>query len=161
MYKKILVPLDGSKLSDCSLDHVMEMVTGRSGTEIVLISVLEYINYEFTMLSSDKKAHEMALQRQTQEEAARKKFEDYLNLAADKLKQDGISVNKVVIQAKETQGIADILLDYAAKNQVDLIIISTHGRSGISRLAFGSVANRIVHFARCPVLTITPSGCRI
>jgi nucleotide-binding universal stress UspA family protein len=161
MYKKILVPLDGSKLSDCSLDHVKAVAAGRPGTEVILISILEYVNYEITMLSSAKKAEELTLQRQTQESAARKKVDDYLRKAAENLGKDGIMVNSLAIQGGETQGVADILLDYAAKNQVDLIIISTHGRSGISRLAFGSVSNRIVHYAKCAVLTITPAGCRL
>ena len=53
------------------------------------------------------------------------------------------------------------ILEYAQNNNIDLIIISTHGRSGISRWAFGSVADKVVRTSTVPVLTVTPTGCRI
>ena len=51
-------------------------------------------------------------------------------------------------------GIAETILDYAENNKVDLIIMSTHGRSGPSRWAFGSVAEKVVRHAPCPVLVV-------
>ena len=54
---------------------------------------------------------------------------------------------------------ADNLADFAAKNEVDLIIIATHGRSGISRWIWGSVADRILHSSSVPVLIVRPPGC--
>ena len=71
--------------------------------------------------------------------------------------QEGISARGEVVTGKA----ADAILDYAEKNNVDLIIMSTHGRSGISRWAFGSVADRVVRHSIAPVLLVAPAGCRI
>ena len=65
----------------------------------------------------------------------------------------------MAIEAKTGQGVAEIILDFAEKNKMQLIIMSTHGRSGISRWAMGSVADRVVNHSKTPVLTITPTGC--
>jgi nucleotide-binding universal stress UspA family protein len=51
-------------------------------------------------------------------------------------------------------------LEYAAKNHVDLIIMTSHGRSGISRWLFGSVAERVSQHSTIPVLIVAPAGCR-
>ena len=66
-------------------------------------------------------------------------------------------VQPVVIQGKVAEGI----LDYVVKNQVDLIMMSTHGRSGPSRWALGSVADRVIRHSLIPVLIVSPKGCRI
>ena len=57
--------------------------------------------------------------------------------------------------------IAEAILDYVEKNQVELVIISTHGRSGISRWTFGSVADKVVRHSPVPILVIAPAGCRL
>lgn len=55
----------------------------------------------------------------------------------------------------------EAILDYAKANNVDLIVMSTHGRSGVSKFMLGSVADRVVRHAVQPVLLVTPPGCRI
>jgi nucleotide-binding universal stress UspA family protein len=52
------------------------------------------------------------------------------------------------------------ILSYAEKNHVDLIVMSTHGRSGLSHFLFGSVAEKVSRHSRVPVLLISPEGCR-
>jgi nucleotide-binding universal stress UspA family protein len=54
---------------------------------------------------------------------------------------------------------ADSLAEYAEKNGVDLIVIATHGRSGVSRWVFGSVADRVMRSACVPVLMVRAPGC--
>ena len=83
--------------------------------------------------------------------------EDYLSQMADKLKKEGIAVQTVVAQGVP----ADEILNYAQNNQADLIIMRTHGRSGISRWAFGSVTDKVRRHSTAAVLTTSPSGCRI
>ena len=85
-----------------------------------------------------------------------KYVESYLSKAADSLKEDGIAVQTVVVSGRP----AEQILDYANKNQVDLIIMSTHGRSGVSRWVIGSVTDKVVRHSVTPVLTISPPGCR-
>lgn len=56
---------------------------------------------------------------------------------------------------------ANEILEYATKNNVDLIVMTTHGRSGITRWLFGNVADKVSHHSTIPVLIVAPSGCRL
>jgi nucleotide-binding universal stress UspA family protein len=162
MYKKILVPMDGSKLGECALKHLKSVVEGRQGIEVMLINVLDSVMFNFPeMASSEEQTLEYIKRIRSQEAEARKKAEEFLKKAADILAKDGISAKYEKILPDSVAGVADTIIQFADKNRFDLIIISTHGRSGLSSLAFGSVANRVVHYAKCPVLSITPSGCRV
>ena len=67
---------------------------------------------------------------------------------------DGIDIEAKVILGR----VADSIVHYVIKNGIDLIIIATHGRSGVSRWLRGSVANRILHAVRAPILMIPPPG---
>jgi len=162
MYKKILAPLDGSKLSECSLAHVKALATGCKVPEVTLLTVVgeppPLPSYEY---SSPQMVAEVAEQREKEAEEIKKRAEDYLARVADDLKKEGIAVKTDVIHLSFEGRIADTILDYVQNNKVDLIIMSTHGRSGVSRWAFGSVADKIVSHAQVPVLTITAAGCRV
>lgn len=148
MYQKILVPLDGSEFSECILEHVKAVATGCRVPQVVLLRVIEpwdpqiYGVPDSARYDSQKKAQAAA--------------EDYLAKTADSLSQEGVAAETAVIQGKPAEGI----LDYAAKNQVDLIAMSTHGRSGISRWTFGSVADRVIRQSTVPLLIASPLGCR-
>ena len=150
MYQKILVPLDGSEFSECVLNHVRAIATGCQVPEVVLLGIAEPISYQvYYMIGIEDRVREM--QKETQ-----KYVESYLSKAADSLRQDGLTVQTVVVSGRP----AEEILDYANKNQVDLIIMSTHGRSGVSRWVVGSVTDKVVRHSVTPVLTISPPGCR-
>jgi nucleotide-binding universal stress UspA family protein len=149
MYRKILVPLDGSPFSECALSHVKSIAAGCAVPEIILLFVVEQpvagAGYEVPdewVEDSTKKAAEFA--------------QNYLNGIAQELRKDNLVVNPVILQGSP----AELILSYAEKNGVDLIITSTHGRSGVSRWVFGSVADRVVHHSSVPVLIVSPSECR-
>jgi len=144
MYKKILVPLDGSKLAECTLEHVRAIATGCHVPEVVLLRVIEepilpYVQAAFL--------HDT---RQKLEADA----QDYLSKVADTLKKDGVAVETAVVHGAA----APDILDYAKNNGVDLIIISTHGLSGTFRWVFGSVADRVVRHSPVPVLVVSPQA---
>ena len=82
---------------------------------------------------------------------------NYLAQVGRDLKREGISVRNTVLEGKP----AEVILDYAVKQGVDLIIMATHGRSGPARWAFGSVADRVLRHSKVPVISVTPEGCRI
>lgn len=149
MYKKILVPLDGSELSECVLDHVTAIATGCHIPEVILLTVIEPVSQQVYAELGEQLARDI-------QNKARVDVNNYLLKVADSLKKDGLVVQTAVISGKATEEI----LDYANKNQVDLIVMSTHGRSGISRWAFGSVADRVLRHSRVPVLAVSPAGCR-
>ena len=73
----------------------------------------------------------------------------------DRIKLGGVKVQTQVLMGKVDHGLAD----YATQNGVDLIILATHGRSGISRWVWGSIADRILHSACVPVLMVRAPGC--
>ncbi len=80
---------------------------------------------------------------------------EYLDQLMSRTKSDGMNVQTVAITGKAVESITD----YATKNEVDLIVIATHGRSGISRWAQGSVADRLLRSSCVPVLMIRAPGC--
>jgi nucleotide-binding universal stress UspA family protein len=148
MYKRILVPLDGSEFSECGLEHVKAIATGCNVPEVVLLRVIEPIP-EVGWISTDfvKDAEKNALAN----------ADDYLAKLAETLKSEGVAIRTATISGKA----ADEIVDYASKNKVDLIIMSTHGSSGVVRWALGSVADRVLRHSSVPVLVAAPQACRV
>jgi nucleotide-binding universal stress UspA family protein len=143
---KILVPLDGSKLAESSLVRLRTIVGPSTVSEIVLLRVVEQVySYEIDALSQARHHVDDVEQR------GKADAEVYLSSIAKNLGKEGISVKTAVVFGKA----AESILDYAEQNNVDLIVISTHGRSGISRWAFGSVADKVAHYSKIPVLLVT------
>jgi len=153
MYRKVLVPLDGSELGRCTVDEVMNVVG--DGSQVVLLRVMEVIDSLVVQAGIEAEAALIDLEKvkRENEESARRDLE----AVAARLKKEGIEAQAVVLWGRP----ADVINEYASKNGVDLIVISTHGRSGITRWAFGSVADRVLRSATVPVLLVTPKGCRL
>ena len=147
MYQKILAPLDGSELSESILRHVKTVATGCQVPEVVLLTVIQPPQQVYEVSADLLRAADERMQAET---------EDYLSKVADSLKEEGIATQTATIHGTP----ADEILDYAKKNQVDLIIMSTHGRSGVSRWVFGSVADGVLRHSAVPVL-IAPPPSRI
>jgi nucleotide-binding universal stress UspA family protein len=157
MYKKILAPLDGSELAECALEHVKAIATGCNVPEVILLRVVEPIS-SFDIAELAAANTKLATQvEQVVEKEQITQAKQYIDKKADKLKKEGVAATGNIISGKAP----DEILNYAEKNQVDLIVMSTHGRSGISRWAFGSVADRISHYSTIPVLIVSPHGCRV
>ena len=149
MYQKILVPLDGSELAECVLPHVEAIARGCQVKSMVFIRVVEPFHQPAGDYVFD--AEEMQRIDAQQKLAA----DDYLKKVLSKMDQSGPAVKTEAIFGRP----AEILADYAAKNQFDLIVIATHGRSGVSRWIWGSVADRILRSACVPVLMVRAPGC--
>jgi nucleotide-binding universal stress UspA family protein len=162
MYNKILAPMDGSKLSECSIEHVAEIASGCHSSKVILLTVLKPIIIPGEAWSISAKQNEI-LNAEIQKEEAQiaEDARKYLSVQSENLKKAGINSDVVILKATETSEIAEAILDYAEKNNIDLIVMSTHGRSGPSRWAFGSVTDKVVRTSSIPVLTIAPAGCRI
>jgi len=150
MYKKMLVPLDGSEFSECVLDHVRAIAKGCQVPEVVLLGVAEPLTHQVYYMMG------MEDQLENWQKENEKYVGSYLSRAAAELRKDDIAGKTVVVSGRP----AEAILDYANKNQVDLIVMSTHGRSGVSRWVLGSVTDRVVRNTTASVLTITPRECR-
>ena len=82
----------------------------------------------------------------------KEKAEEYLVGIEKQLRDKGLKVESEILEGKP----ADKIVDYVSKNPFNLIAMTTHGRSGLSRWAFGSVADRVLHIASSPLLLVRP-----
>lgn len=151
MYAKVMVPLDGSKLAECVLPHLRQLAEAKLVKNIVLIRVVEPVQQaaggEFVISEEDAKRLNAEHRRDA---------EDYLQRIAKRLKFDGIKVEWKVLFGR----VADILADFATEKKMSLVLIATHGRSGVSRWIFGSVASRLLQSTCVPTLLIRPPECK-
>ena len=136
MFKKILVPLDGSKLAEKILPRVEKLVRSCRG-EVHLIRVV--VSYRIDP-KEEKEERERLLQEAW----------DYLEKIVSRFRKKRLRAYALVIYGKDAVQICD----FARKNKFDLIAMSTHGRSGISRWALGSVADKVLNCSVVPVMLI-------
>lgn len=158
MYEKILVPLDESELAECVLPHVEAMARGFGVRSVILLSVVEPLHVpmagEVTLIGQEHLSRmSEGISRINSE--TRIAAEEYLNGVIRRIKHDGARVRSEVL----TGNAAETISQYAVKNNVDLIMIATHGRSGVSRWVWGSVADRVLRSACVPVLMVRAPGC--
>jgi len=139
MFKRILVPLDGSPLSEAILPQVAEL-TRALGAEVTLLRV--GLAHAFPGLDP------MFLLEE--EVRVVKEAQTYLATVAERLAQEGLIVRTAV---RYGQAAAEII-DHVAFEGTDLVAMSTHGRSGLTRLVMGSVAEEVVRRVRVPVLLL-------
>ncbi|GJQ31938.1 MAG: hypothetical protein HBSAPP04_07770 [Ignavibacteriaceae bacterium] len=141
-FKKILVPVDFSDYSIQALKFASEYA-GMFGAEIVLVYIVEPVIYP-----PDLSIGQIALPTLTYQVDERAK-EELVRVAKENIRE-GISVTPVVKLGKPYLEIIEV----ARAEDVDLIIISTHGHTGVEQILFGSTADKVVRKAPCPVLTL-------
>ena len=153
MYKKIMVPLDGSDLAEIVLPHLEFLSSACKATHVVLVRVVNPVNLPASVPAQGSFGF-TEKDRQKLEENRKKTAEEYLKRIADGIKIPEAKFSCEVLEGKT----ADTLADYATHNEVDLIIIASHGRSGVSRWVLGSVADRIVRNSCVPVMMVRAPG---
>lgn len=141
MYRKMLVTLDGSPLAECVLPHASALAKGCAVLEVWLLRVVE------PMPIGEGVTQEFIYKVYGEREKVAKK---YLEGIAKGLRDQGLTVNMAVTQGQA----ADEIASFVEKNKVDLIVMATHGRSGMGRWVFGSVSDRVLREAKVPVLLI-------
>jgi len=151
MYQKVVVPLDGSELAECVLPHVETIARGCGVREVFFVRVAEPVRVpiaagEFAFSAEELK--KMELQNLAL-------ASDYLDNLVKRMKYDNVKVQSEVLSGR----VAEAIADYASKKGADVIVIATHGRSGVSRWAWGSVADRILRSSCVPVLMVRATGC--
>ena len=154
MYNKIMVPLDGSDLAECVIPHVEAIISAFNSTEVVLVRVLDPIRLPVSVPAQGSFGFTEKDRRQL-EESLEKAAHEYLEKMAGSLAFPGTVISHAVLEGSP----ANMLADYATKNAVDLIVIASHGRTGVSRWIMGSVAERIVRTSCVPVLMVRAPGC--
>ncbi len=151
MYNNILVPVDGSKLAESVLPHVEALANGCEVRNVTFLQAVE----PFYMPTSGEGGYAFTEQDVQKFDSQNiQDARDYMKKLTAKLSYKP-AVKTVVLRGHS----AEVIADYAAKNNVDLIIISTHGRSGVSRWVWGSVADRVLRSSCVPVFMIRAPGC--
>jgi nucleotide-binding universal stress UspA family protein len=153
MYSKIVVPLDGSELAEGVLPHVAEVIRNR-GSHVCLLTVAQAARITTSVLPDLLSSFD-----NTQEERQRVEQEltSYLETVAGELEPAAAEVQVNVRFGRP----ADEILAFAGEVNADLITMSSHGRSGISRWVLGSVADRVLHGAMCPMLIVRARPQRV
>lgn len=142
MYKKILIPLDGSLLAEQALEPAL-VLAEKFSSKVHFVQVIT--NYLVPSYGIDYQVGE------TFRDVAVRTAEKYLVTVEDRISLEFDSD----IESHVLEGlVAESILDYAADKEIDVIVMATHGRSGIGRWVFGSVAERVLRGSNCPVLMI-------
>ncbi|MCX6002600.1 MAG: universal stress protein [Chloroflexi bacterium] len=149
MYNKILVPLDGSPEAECVIPH-LETIAKTGVREIELITVVEptQIPTRGNIALSEDDLKRIDLEEKNE-------AHKYLNQVVERLTRSGLNVHPVILTGKP----AESLIGYIDGNNIDLLIMATHGRSGITRLFWGSVAEKVLRSVNVPVLLVKNPAC--
>lgn len=141
--KKVLCPVDFSKCSRVALENAIELAKKAKG-ELHLFHAI--LMYEDDSYKPDDRLPDNIVSYELIQEISNQKLQ---NIASD----HHIDGFKIVTASSRAFSAAEEILNYAEDNQIDLIIMGTHGRTAISHLLLGSVAERVIRLARCPVMT--------
>ena len=146
-FNRILVPLDGSSLAEKALP-VATTLAEKFESTIILLHVLD-IPTASAPASHPAVTIDWVIEARKQ---ALREAESYLNVRQIEIHQQGIKVRALL---RDTSPAKDIL-DVAAAEKIDLIVMSSHGHGGLARWTFGSVADKVARHSPCPVLLIRP-----
>lgn len=147
---RLLVPLDGSAFAEAALPHATALAEALGGSILLVYAVALPVHPYNEMLAIPADIDE-DLDRLVEEEQGR--AEHYLASVGERLLQDGLSVESVVCKGAP----ADTILQQALAKNARLIVMATHGRTGLRRLLLGSVAHEVVHRAQLPVFLVRPA----
>jgi nucleotide-binding universal stress UspA family protein len=148
--RTMLVPLDGSHLSETVFPHV-EALAKQRGAEMVNVVLLRV--YEQPFITADYAGEtdwEEHVKRIT--DRFREISEQYLVKVKERLSNVGLNVKSEVIMGRP----ADEIIEYAHMTPPNLIVMTTHGHSGLGSWAFGSVSNKVLYNVRSPVFLVRP-----
>lgn len=144
-YKKIVVPIDGSGWSERAIGHAVDIAINNN-SELILLHVFrppaqEYID-QLALAGQDAQLQEL-----------REEMKQKLMGIRNNIRSEHIQVR---VQFIEGVGVAGIICDYINEEGVDLVVMTSHGRTGIRKWLFGSVAEAIMQGIHVPVMIIRP-----
>jgi nucleotide-binding universal stress UspA family protein len=145
MYKKILVPLDGSELAKKGLEEA-EKLAKFFEAEIVLFQVVPFM----PIYGSPELVTPLIV-----DEKQKEAVEKYLANLTEEMKKRGLRVSAAV---RTGQQVAAEIIDFAKEVGAELIVMNTHGRSGITRWVLGSTAHKVIIRAETPILLVRSKG---
>ncbi len=151
MYDKVLVPLDGSSVAEVVLPHVEELSVSCAG-EVILFRVIPPPQGVYDEMGREIISDDAAIA------SATGLAKDYLEQIGESLKKKGVKSVKHEVRIGHP---AEAIIDYAKEIHASLIAMATHGRSGVSRWVYGSVAERVLRGASTPILLIRATSANV
>ena len=147
MYKHLVVAIDGSNTSLKALRHAVE-IADKTGSKITLVNIANPT--EYMALAPE------FLQEDSYEATALANAENVLNKAEALAKSLGATdiQRHITVSVKGARDMAQQLVDYAAQNSADLLVLGTHGRTGLMHLLMGSFAETVMRQSTLPLLII-------
>ena len=142
MYKNILIPLDGSENAEYALEQLKKIGTPDKFDRIIVLRV-------FVPLIIDVRDYIGAEMARQTEEKLKESVDRYIKDTAAKLRNEGFPVEGMVETSNEP---AAKILEIAEKENVELIIMTTHGKSGFRRWILGNVTHKVLTHTPCPIL---------
>ncbi len=146
---KILVGIDGSESSMKAADFAVELAGKQGGQVIALNVVVSQLGYAYSSgafgLVTPSAINDLL-------EKSKQEAQVWFDNIGRKASAYGVRLKTEIVASPTSAGPA--IVDYADKNGVDLIVVGTRGRSGLSKLLLGSVASSVVTYASCPVTVI-------
>lgn len=156
MFNKLLVPLDGSRFASRALPYAIDIAL-RYDIEIILLQVIQQttpitesgIEYGIESPISAEIAVETALTEDKRHSAYAKR---YLSAQVRKIKGKGVRVSYQTIFGQPVQTI----LKFIRRHKIDIVVMTTHGKTGFRRAIMGSVADAVIRESSIPVLVVRP-----
>ncbi len=145
-YKRIVVALDGSELAERALDEAVPLAR-EAGGEVVLVGVLDLTAGMYDVYAEAFNPADLRAQLERFLEAA-------LDRAKERVDAAGVPARRFLRVGVPHEEIAAL----AREENADLLVMTTHGRKGISHLLLGSVTERVIRTAPCPVLVVRPAA---
>ncbi len=148
MYNKILLPTDGSKYANKAAQHAI-WTAGQSGAEIIALNVLD------TSSLVGLPAEDLSIRvTEILKEEAKQTMAKVEELVEEFKKEKGLNKDIKLIKEIKEGSPADIILKTVEDEGVDLIVMGTSGKHGLDRFLLGSVTEKVVRSANCPVLAV-------
>lgn len=145
IFKNVLVPLDGSRFGEQALAYAESLARQYDG-RITLVHVVP-AGWPAELRAEAPEVETQALQSETHDAT------DYLRQQEARLRQDGLAVTALILKGEP---IHRLILEAVETESADVIVMSTHGFTGIKRLMFGNVAEKVISKAPVPILLIRP-----
>lgn len=155
MYSNILVTLDGSELAETALPHVKTVYRGCTDKPKVTVLMVAKPSEKPYGSTPAAVSRDTIMQFEQMDQERIEKGKRYLDKIASAFNKLDIPVTTKILIGKP----AEAILEYINTNNCDLLIMSTHGRSGVSQWVFGSVAERVLRHVRIPIVMIRAPKC--
>ena len=147
MYEKILVPTDGSETSEAAVEHAVDLAE-KYGAEVHALYVVDTDSMSLSLGAEQLDRIEQGHFGEMTE--VKDRADSATGFVADRAGEHGLEVVEHVSAGKPHS----LIEDYVENNDIDLVVMGTHGRSGIKRALLGSVAERTLRSVTAPVMVV-------